>query len=46
VEFEAKYAGSEEEGLAILQRYEQRLGFDANDREKVNLFDLLVTAQS
>ena len=45
VEFEAKYAASEEEGLATLQRYEQRLGFDANDREKVNLFDLLVTAQ-
>ena len=33
-------------GLATLQRYERRLGFDANDREKVNLFDLLVTAQS
>ena len=46
VEFEAKYAGSEEDGLATLQRYERRLGFDANDREKVNLFDLLVTAQS
>lgn len=46
VEFEAKYAESEVEGLATLQRYEQRLGFDANDREKVNLFDLLVTAQS
>ena len=45
VEFEAKYAGSEEEGLATLQRYERRLGFDANEREKVNLFDLLVTAQ-
>ena len=46
VEFEAKYADSEEEGLAILQRYEEQLGFDATQREKVNLFDLLVTAQS
>ena len=45
VEFEAKYAASEEEGLAILQRYERQLEFDANRREKVNLFDLLVTAQ-
>ena len=46
VEFEAKYAASEEEGLATLQRYEQQFGFVAERREKVNLFDLLVTAQS
>ncbi len=45
VEFEAKYAESEAEGLTTLQRYEDRLGFHAEEREKVNLFDLLVTAQ-
>jgi hypothetical protein len=28
-----------------VQRYEDKLGFNAGEREKVNLFDLLVTAQ-
>ena len=46
VEFEAKYAASEEDGLATLHRYEQQFGFVAERREKVNLFDLLVTAQA
>lgn len=45
VEFEAKYAESEEAGLATLRSYEERLGFEVEAREKVNLFDLLVTAQ-
>lgn len=42
VEFEAKHAQDEADGLEVLKRYEEILGFDPARREKVNLFDLLV----
>ena len=42
VEFEAKYAATESAGLEILEQYEAALGFDAQPREKTNLYDLLI----
>lgn len=46
VEFEAKKVNDEEAGLAVLIRYERLLGFENLEREKINLFDLLVTRNS
>lgn len=46
VEFEARSAESEAAGLAVLQHYEGQLGFENFEREKINLFDLLVTGHS
>jgi adenylate cyclase class IV len=42
VEFEAVGAHTVQDALAVLERYELALGFDASKRSKVNLFDLLV----
>lgn len=42
VEFEAVGAKNIEEALRVLDRYESALGFDSEQRSKINLFDLLV----
>ena len=42
VEFEAKHAANEAAGLLILQRYEEKLGFDPLQRAQTNLFDMLI----
>ncbi|MDB4694705.1 hypothetical protein OAF30_04685 [Flavobacteriales bacterium] len=42
VEFEAIGATSVDSALAVLKHYESALGFDPDQRTKINLFDLLV----
>ncbi|MGY8941401.1 MAG: CYTH domain-containing protein [Flavobacteriales bacterium] len=44
VEFEAVGAESKAAALATLLKYENQLGFDAEARTRINLFDLLVIA--
>ena len=44
VEFEAVGAESKAAALATLLQYENQLGFDAEARTRINLFDLLVIA--
>ena len=46
VEFEAVGSSSLDEAIRTLTSFEQKLGFDAHHRSKVNLFDLLVTDRS
>ncbi|MDE0871749.1 MAG: hypothetical protein OSA37_07520 [Flavobacteriales bacterium] len=46
VEFEAVGSSSLDEAIRTLTSFEQKLGFDAHHRSKVNLFDLLITDRS
>ena len=45
VEFEARQQKDLQSAYDVLQRYEKALGFNAQDRCSVNLFDLLIPAQ-